>query len=180
MVRIGRHTCLERCAKLQPSFADSSLTRNSLGQKARRSRHNWNLSQAKPQVVMPVDLFGQPRDYRTIAPVANTCFGARLAKNCKTSAAARALNPIALAERMVRLLIVVRFRGPGVAQTLFASLLQDYVAAHGWLCERRKGRMIAFIATPRWTNATSSRRYSKAGNRVLRTADGLSTITASP
>src|SRR5579872_4495014 len=35
--------------------------------------------------------------------------------------------------------------GLGVAQTLFSSLVQDYVAAHGWLGERRKGRMVALI-----------------------------------
>jgi pyruvate dehydrogenase E1 component len=35
--------------------------------------------------------------------------------------------------------------GLGVAQTLFASLVQDYIAAHGWLEGRRKGRMVALI-----------------------------------
>src|SRR5262244_2072738 len=33
--------------------------------------------------------------------------------------------------------------GLGVAQTLFSSLAQDYVRAHGWGLERREGRMIA-------------------------------------
>ena len=33
--------------------------------------------------------------------------------------------------------------GLGVAQTLFASLVQDYVRAHGWGKERPEGRMIA-------------------------------------
>jgi pyruvate dehydrogenase E1 component len=33
--------------------------------------------------------------------------------------------------------------GLGVAQTLFASLVQDYVRAHGWGTDRREGRMIA-------------------------------------
>src|SRR6202171_1262506 len=33
--------------------------------------------------------------------------------------------------------------GLGVAQTLFSSLAQDYVRAHGWGLERPEGRMIA-------------------------------------
>ncbi|MGB6956659.1 MAG: transketolase, partial [Bradyrhizobium sp.] len=33
--------------------------------------------------------------------------------------------------------------GLGVAQTLFASLVQDYVKAHGWAKDRPEGRMIA-------------------------------------
>jgi len=35
--------------------------------------------------------------------------------------------------------------GLGVAQTLFASLVQDYVHAHGWAKDRARGRMIALI-----------------------------------
>src|ERR1700710_870123 len=35
--------------------------------------------------------------------------------------------------------------GLGVAQTLFASLVQDYVKAHGWAKDRATGRMIALI-----------------------------------
>ncbi|MFC3675317.1 transketolase [Ferrovibrio xuzhouensis] len=35
--------------------------------------------------------------------------------------------------------------GLGVAQTLFSSLAQDYVTAHGWMQDRRAGRMIALI-----------------------------------
>ncbi|MGY0575240.1 transketolase [Bradyrhizobium sp. RDM12] len=35
--------------------------------------------------------------------------------------------------------------GLGVAQTLFASLVQDYVKAHGWMDDRREGRMIALV-----------------------------------
>ncbi|GGK48036.1 transketolase [Salinarimonas ramus] len=35
--------------------------------------------------------------------------------------------------------------GLGVAQTLFASLAQDYVRAHGWGTERPEGRMIALV-----------------------------------
>ncbi len=35
--------------------------------------------------------------------------------------------------------------GLGVAQTLFASLAQDYVRAHGWAKERKDGRMIALV-----------------------------------
>lgn len=35
--------------------------------------------------------------------------------------------------------------GLGVAQTLFASLVQDYVKAHGWMENRREGRMVALV-----------------------------------
>ena len=35
--------------------------------------------------------------------------------------------------------------GLGVAQTLFASLVQDYVKAHGWAKDRPEGRMIALV-----------------------------------
>ena len=35
--------------------------------------------------------------------------------------------------------------GLGVAQTLFASLVQDYVKSHGWAKDRREGRMIALV-----------------------------------
>src|SRR6202045_2651126 len=35
--------------------------------------------------------------------------------------------------------------GLGVAQTLFSSLVQDYVRAHGWGAERPEGRMIALV-----------------------------------
>jgi pyruvate dehydrogenase E1 component len=35
--------------------------------------------------------------------------------------------------------------GLGVAQTLFSSLVQDYVRAHGWGLERPEGRMVALI-----------------------------------
>ena len=35
--------------------------------------------------------------------------------------------------------------GLGVAQTLFASLVQDYVSAHGWMKQRPEGRMIALV-----------------------------------
>jgi len=35
--------------------------------------------------------------------------------------------------------------GLGVAQTLFASLVQDYVRSHGWMKDRSEGRMIALV-----------------------------------
>ncbi|MFL5064370.1 MAG: transketolase, partial [Xanthobacteraceae bacterium] len=35
--------------------------------------------------------------------------------------------------------------GLGVAQTLFSSLTQDYVRAHGWSLDRPEGRMIALV-----------------------------------
>jgi pyruvate dehydrogenase E1 component len=35
--------------------------------------------------------------------------------------------------------------GLGVAQTLFSSIVQDYVTAHGWMKDRAEGRMISLI-----------------------------------
>src|SRR5882757_8577039 len=35
--------------------------------------------------------------------------------------------------------------GMGVAQTLFSSLVQDYVHAHGWGLDRPEGRMVALV-----------------------------------
>ena len=35
--------------------------------------------------------------------------------------------------------------GLGVAQTLFSSIVQDYVKAHGFMKDRREGRMIALV-----------------------------------
>ncbi|ESW76115.1 transketolase [Mesorhizobium sp. LSJC285A00] len=35
--------------------------------------------------------------------------------------------------------------GLGVAQTLFSSLVQDYVSGHGWMKERSEGRMVSLI-----------------------------------
>lgn len=35
--------------------------------------------------------------------------------------------------------------GLGVAQTLFSSLAQDYVTAHGWMKDRAEGRMVALV-----------------------------------
>jgi pyruvate dehydrogenase E1 component len=35
--------------------------------------------------------------------------------------------------------------GLGVAQTLFASLVQDYVKAHGWAKDRPDGKMVALV-----------------------------------
>jgi pyruvate dehydrogenase E1 component len=35
--------------------------------------------------------------------------------------------------------------GLGVAQTLFSSLVQDYVRAHGWGTDRAEGRMVALV-----------------------------------
>ncbi|MEJ6780967.1 transketolase [Aminobacter sp. Piv2-1] len=35
--------------------------------------------------------------------------------------------------------------GLGVAQTLFSSLVQDYVRGHGWMSHRQEGRMVALV-----------------------------------
>ena len=43
--------------------------------------------------------------------------------------------------------------GLGVAQTLFSSLVQDYVKAHGWMNDRRD-EWSHWSATPNWTKET--------------------------
>ncbi len=68
--------------------------------------------------------------------------------------------------------------GLGVAQTLFSSLVQDYVRAHGWGSNAPKAAWWRWSATPSWTKATSSRRCSKAGSRACAIAGGSSTTTA--
>src|SRR5713101_269555 len=68
--------------------------------------------------------------------------------------------------------------GLGVAQTLFSSLVQDYVKAHGWMKERPEGRMIALVGDARWTRATSSRRCWRAGSTGCATPGGWSITTA--
>src|SRR6266568_2568477 len=52
--------------------------------------------------------------------------------------------------------------GLGVAQTLFASLVQDYVKAHGWMKDRREGRMIALVgdALKRWIDNCPNALYA--------------------
>ncbi len=67
--------------------------------------------------------------------------------------------------------------GLGVAQTLFSSLTQDYVRAHGWGQDidgkpAPKGAWSHWSATPSSTRATSSRRCLKAGSRACAIAGG--------
>ena len=58
----------------------------------------------------------------------------------------RARNPIRRAPRTATTSISRPARwGLGVAQTLFSSLVQDYVRAHGWGLDRPEGRMIALL-----------------------------------
>src|SRR6201992_3654531 len=38
--------------------------------------------------------------------------------------------------------------GLGVAQTLFSSLVQDYVSKHGWMKDRREGAWCRLVGTP--------------------------------
>ena len=68
--------------------------------------------------------------------------------------------------------------GLGVAQTLFSSLVQDYVRAHGWGLDRPEGRMIA----PRRRRARTEgnifeKPCSRAGSRAFAIAGGSSTTT---
>jgi pyruvate dehydrogenase E1 component len=67
--------------------------------------------------------------------------------------------------------------GLGVAQTLFSSLVQDYVRAHGWGLDRPEGRMIALVGDAELDEGTSSRPCSKAGSRACAIAGGSSTTT---
>ena len=69
--------------------------------------------------------------------------------------------------------------GLGVAQTLFSSLVQDYVRAKGWACgPAGRAAWWRSSAMRRWTKATSSRRCSKAGSKASRTPGGWSTTIA--
>ncbi len=47
--------------------------------------------------------------------------------------------------------------GLGVAQTLFASLVQDYVKAHGWMKDRRRAGNTACATPGGWSTITASR-----------------------
>ena len=67
--------------------------------------------------------------------------------------------------------------GLGVAQTLFSSLVQDYVKAHGWMKDRPEGRMIALVGDAEMDEATFSRRCWKAGSTACATHGGSSTTT---
>ncbi len=59
--------------------------------------------------------------------------------------------------------------GLGVAQTLFASLVQDYRAAHtAAAATGRRAAWSRWSATPRWTRATSSRRLLEGWKHGLR------------
>lgn len=69
--------------------------------------------------------------------------------------------------------------GLGVAQTLFASLVQDYVKAHGWMKDRREGRMIALVGDAEMDEGNISKRSPKAGSTACATPGGWSTITGS-
>ena len=68
--------------------------------------------------------------------------------------------------------------GLGVAQTLFASLVQDYVRAKGWGTDRPEGHMVALIGDAEMDEATSSRRWPRAGSTVSAAHGGWWTTTA--
>jgi pyruvate dehydrogenase complex dehydrogenase (E1) component len=60
--------------------------------------------------------------------------------------------------------------GLGVAQTLFSSLVQDYVRAHGWAAGRPEGRMIALVGdaeTRRGQHLRGAARRLEAGRAQL-------------
>ena len=67
--------------------------------------------------------------------------------------------------------------GLGVAQTLFSSLVQDYVRAHGWGLDRPEGRMVALVGDAELDEGNIFEACSKAGSRACATAGGSSTTT---
>lgn len=68
--------------------------------------------------------------------------------------------------------------GLGVAQTLFSSLVQDYVRAHGWTLDRKAGRMVSLVGDARWMRAIFEA-LLEGWKRGSRTAGGWSTTTGS-
>src|SRR3954464_15195012 len=58
--------------------------------------------------------------------------------------------------------------GLGVAQTLFASLVQDYVAAHGWMKGRRQCRMIALVGDAEMDEGNIFEALAEGWKHVLR------------
>jgi pyruvate dehydrogenase E1 component len=67
--------------------------------------------------------------------------------------------------------------GLGVAQTLFASLAQDYIKAHGWAQHRPEGKMVALVGDAEMDEAISSRPFSKDGSTASAIPGGSSTTT---
>ena len=58
--------------------------------------------------------------------------------------------------------------GLGVAQTLFASLVQDYVRSHGWMKDRSEGRMIALVGDAERDEGTICEALAEGGKHGLR------------
>lgn len=69
--------------------------------------------------------------------------------------------------------------GLGVAQTLFASLVQDYVKAHGWMKDRREGRMIALVGDAEMDEGNIFEALAEGGSTACATPGGWWTITGS-
>jgi hypothetical protein len=63
-----------------------------------------------------------------------------------------------------------------VAQTLFSSLVQDYVRAHGWGLDRPEGRMVALIDAE-LDEGNIFECLLEGWNRACGTAGGSSTTT---
>ena len=95
----------------------------------------------------------RPADRVAVKPHAAPMIGhpvfagdARPARSWKTSAATKARNPIpSRTKDSDDVDFSTGSVGLGVAQTLFSSLVQDYVRAHGWGLDRPEGRMIALL-----------------------------------
>jgi pyruvate dehydrogenase E1 component len=68
--------------------------------------------------------------------------------------------------------------GLGVAQTLFSSLVQDYVKAHGWMKDRAEGRMVALVGDAEMDEGNIFEACWRAGSTACATPGGSSTTTA--
>ncbi len=68
--------------------------------------------------------------------------------------------------------------GLGVAITAFASMVQDYVHAHGWAGEHPKGRMIALVGDAELDEGNIYEALLEGWKYGLRTPGGSSTTTA--
>ena len=68
--------------------------------------------------------------------------------------------------------------GLGVAQTLFASLVQDYVRAKGWGLDRPEGHMVALIGDAEMDEGNIFEAWPRAGSTASARRGGWWTTTA--
>lgn len=68
--------------------------------------------------------------------------------------------------------------GLGVAQTLFASLVQDYLKAKGWAPGLPEGRMVSLVGDAEMDEGNIFEACRRAGSMACATPGGSSTTTA--